>query len=170
MVGADGSLDPCDDVRPMAMTRKLLRRSLAVVAVCALVGAAAPATASPRVPAGLQFFSGTTSNGGEVQFQLKRTSTGQRKLAGWLIFAPLTCDDATVVTDHAYGYGFYPSLRLDGRRLDHATDDLDVQYRIVGTFRNHTASGWLTFRTATFTADGTPQACASGRVDWSATA
>ena len=147
---------------------KLLALSLAVLVAGTLP--AASASGSSRVPAGFQFFTGTTSNGGEVQFQVKRTSTGQLKLAGWIIFAPLTCDDATVVTDHAYGYGFSPYLRLDGRRLDHATDDLDVQYRIVGTFRNHTASGWLTFRIAAFTTDGTPQACATGQVDWTATA
>jgi hypothetical protein len=146
---------------------KLLILSAALVAGLMPTASAA---ASPRVPAGLRYFSGTTSIGGEVQFRVKRTSTGRLKLAGWFIWAPLTCDDATVVTDHAYGYGYSPYLRLDGRRLDYSTDDLDVRYRIVGTFRNHAASGWLTFRVAAFTADGTPQSCDTGRVDWTATA
>jgi len=148
----------------------LVRLSLAVVAASvAMTGTAATATPTPAVPAGFHNYSGSTSTDVQVQFQIVRKKTGHLKLAGWFIFAPLTCDDGTVVSDQAYGYGFTPGPKLAGRRLDHTADGLSVEYRIVGTFRNHTASGWLTLRVAAFTAGGTPQSCSTGQVDWTAT-
>ena len=140
-----------------------------VAASVAMAGTAATATPTPAVPAGFHNYRGSTSTDGQVQFQIVRKETGVLKLAGWFIFAPLTCDDGTVVTDQAFGYGFTPGPTLAGRRLDHTADGLTVEYRIVGTFRNHTASGWLTFRIAAFTAGGTPQSCSTGQVDWTAT-
>ena len=155
----------------MSPFRTLVRLSLAVVATSvALTGTAATATPTPAVPAGFHNYSGSTSTDGEVQFQIVRKKTGELKLAGWFIWAPLSCDDGTVVTDQALGYGFTPGPKLAGRRLDYTVDGLSVEYRIVGTFRNHTASGRLTFRVAAFTAGGTPQSCSTGQVDWTATA
>ena len=103
-----------------------------------------------------------------IAFDLFRSPNGTFRFGGWEIFAPLTCDDATVVTDHGFGYGFAPGRRLDGRNLDDDRQGLDYQWDIVGKFRNHEAWGQLEFRIATFTADGDPQSCSTGVVDWTA--
>jgi hypothetical protein len=86
----------------------------------------------------------------------------------WSIFAPLTCDDATVIDDHGYGYGFTPAVPLDGHRLILHADNVSVRYRVTGVFRNHTATGKVSFRIPTFASDGTPQTCATGPIEWTA--
>ena len=101
---------------------------------------------------------------------LKRGRTGALKLEEWSIFAPLTCDDATVIDDHGYGFGFVPGVPLDGRRLVLKADEISVRYRVTGTFLNHTASGRVTFRIPAFTSDGSPQTCATGPIEWTAEA
>ena len=144
-------------------------RTLIVGALVAIAGiAAVPAQATSRVPAGRQFFEGVTSDGGQINFQIRRGRTGALRLEEWSIFAPLTCDDATVIDDHGYGYGFLPGVPFDGRRLLLHVDEIGVRYRVTGTFRNHTASGKVTFRIPAFASDGTPQTCATGPIEWTA--
>ena len=144
-------------------------RTLIVGALVAIAGiAAVPAQATSRVPAGRQFFEGVTSNGGQINFQIRRGRNGALRLEEWSIFAPLTCDDATVIDDHGYGYGFLPGVPFDGRRLLLHVDEIGVRYRVTGTFRNHTASGKVTFRIPSFASDGTPQTCATGPIEWTA--
>jgi hypothetical protein len=144
-------------------------RILIVGALVAIAGiAAVPAQATSRVPAGRQFFDGVTSNGGQIDFLIKRDRHGALRLEQWSIFAPLTCDDATVIVDHGYAFGFTPGVAFDGRRLLLHADDLSVRYRVTGTFRNHTASGRVSFRIPTFASDGTPQTCATGAIEWTA--
>jgi len=144
-------------------------RILVVGALLAIAAVAVPAHAAPRVPAGRQFFSGGTSNGGQIDFLIKRDRHGTLRLEQWSIFAPLTCDDATMIVDHGYGYGFTPGVAFDGRRLLLHADDLSVRYRVTGIFRNHTASGKVTFRIPAFASDGTAQTCATGPLEWTAT-
>ena len=144
-------------------------RTFLVLALVAIVGiAAVPAHGAQRVPAGRQSFTGVTSSGGQIDFVLKRGRTGALKLQGWSIFAPLTCDDAIVIDDHGYGFGFVPGVPLDGRRLVLKADDISVRYRVTGTFHNHTASGKVTFRIPAFASDGSPQTCATGPIEWTA--
>ena len=144
-------------------------RTLIVGALVAIAGVAAvPAHATSRVPAGRQFFEGVTTNGGQITFQIKRGRNGALRLEEWSIFAPLTCDDATVIDDHGYGFGFVPGVPLDGRRLVLKADDISVRYRVTGTFHNHTASGKVTFRIPAFASDGSPQTCATGPIEWTA--
>ena len=144
-------------------------RTLIVGALVAIAGiAAVPAQATSRVPAGRQSFDGVTSNGGQIGFQIRRGRDGALRLEEWSIFAPLTCDDATVIDDHGYGYGFLPGVPFDGRRLVLRVDEIGVRYRVTGTFRNHTASGKVTFRIPSFASDGTAQTCATGAIEWTA--
>ena len=144
-------------------------RTFLVLALVTILGiAAVPAQGASRVPAGRQSFHGVTSSGGQIDFVLKRGRTGALKLQGWSIFAPLTCDDATVIDDHGYGFGFVPGVPLDGRRLVLKADDISVRYRVTGTFHNHTASGKVTFRIPAFASDGSPQTCATGPIEWTA--
>jgi len=144
------------------------RTFLVLALVAIVVTAAVPANGASRVPAGRQSFDGVTSSGGQIDFVLKRGRTGALKLEGWSIFAPLTCDDASVIDDHGYGFGFAPGVALDGHRLVLKSDEINVRYRVTGTFRNHTASGRVTFRVAAFAADGSPQTCATGPIEWTA--
>jgi hypothetical protein len=46
--------------------------------------------------------------------------------------------------------------------------DISIRYRVSGRFRNHTASGRLSFRIPAFAADGSPQTCATGPIEWTA--
>ena len=144
-------------------------RFFVVVALVAIAGiGAVPVHAASRVPAGRQRFDGVTSNGGQIDFQIRRGRDGALRLEEWSIFAPLTCDDATVIDDHGYGYGFLPGVPLDGRRLVLRVEEIGVRYRVTGTFRNHTASGKVTFRIPSFASDGTPQTCSTGAIEWTA--
>jgi hypothetical protein len=144
-------------------------RTLIVGALVAIAGiTAVPAQASSRVPVGRQSFDGVTSNGGQIGFQIRRGRDGALRLEEWSIFAPLTCDDATVIDDHGYGFGFSPGVPLEGRRLILQQADISIRYRVSGRFRNHTASGRLSFRIPAFAADGSPQTCATGPIEWTA--
>ena len=59
-------------------------RTLIVGALVAIAGiAAVPAQATSRVPAGRQFFEGVTSNGGQINFQIRRGRTGALRLEEW---------------------------------------------------------------------------------------
>ena len=146
---------------------RILRLAAVMALACSLIVAAVPSS-SARVRSGLVLYEGTTSSGGSVSFDIFRSRNGTLRFGGWDIYAPLTCDDATVVTDNAFGYGFAPGRRLDGRNLDDEGHGLDHRWHIVGKFRNREAWGELEFRIATFTADGDPQSCSTGVVDWTA--
>ena len=145
-------------------------RTFVLVTLMAIIGATAiPAQGASRVPSGWQFFQGATSNGGFIDFVIKRGRDGALKLEQWSLFAPLTCDDASVVDDPGWGWGFGPAVPLDGRRLVLRDHDINVRYRVTGSFRNHAASGTVTFRIPAFASDGTTQTCATGPLEWTAT-
>jgi hypothetical protein len=146
---------------------RVLRLAAVITLAGSLLVSAAPSS-SARVRSGLLVYEGATTGGGSVSFDLYRSPNGTLRFGGWDIFATLTCDDATVVTNNGFGYGFSPGRRLDGRNLDDDRHGLDYRWHIVGRFRNHEAWGQLEFRIATFTAGGDPQACSTGLVDWTA--
>ena len=144
--------------------------ALALVLAATLVAPSAEAapSAAPR-RSKVRTFVGTTSQGGQIDFSIiVLRSSATLKLNSWDIQPVMTCDDATVVSDHFYGYAYFPNPKLDGHRLRLVKDELGARYRLFGSFRHGRAEGTVAFRIAAFDAAGNPQVCSTGLIDWTA--